>query len=191
MPTRGRRSGGAGAAGLILAALCAQGCVSVSPWRVCEPPCGGRQVAEAGKVEVCKTDGEPILLTHARWGEDPGGNYIAGKAHTRHGQDLGDVRIYADQIQLVRTQRVEAGRVAANAVLVPLAVVAEGLTSVDFIEEGPDEPDVPDCPRPEATPTEPAPAGAPAPSRRSLAEPSPFSWPFAEWVQIACSRSNG
>jgi hypothetical protein len=65
------------------------------------------------------------------------------------------VRIYAEQIRLVRTRRVEGGRVAANVLLVPLAVVAEGVTDVDFLEDGPDEPEVPDCPRPEA-----APAGA-------------------------------
>jgi hypothetical protein len=162
-PRRGW-SGGALAAGLALLALpCAQGCVSVSPWRTCVPPCGGAQIERAARVEVCKTDGVPILLTHARWGEDQDGAYIAGKARTQPGEDLGDVRIYADQIQLVRTRRVEAGRVATNAALVPLALVAQAVTEVDFLDDEPEEPEVPECPAAEADLPGPESAPAPAP----------------------------
>jgi len=153
MPAIGRRRGGALAILLALAALAgAQGCVSVSPWRDCAPPCGGRQVEMAGTVEVCKVDGEPVLLTHARWGEDQEGTYIAGKGRTPEGEELGDVRVYAGQIALVRTRRVEPGRVAANAALVPLAVVASAVTDVDFLDGDTDEPEVPQCPAPEAAP---------------------------------------
>src|SRR5436305_1197524 len=129
MPAIGQRRGGARAAVLALAALAgaAQGCVSVSPWRDCAPPCGGRQVEMAGTVEVCKVDGEPVFLKHARWGEDQEGTYIAGKGRAPEGEELGDVRVYAGEIALVRTRRLEAGRVAANAALVPLAVVASAV----------------------------------------------------------------
>jgi hypothetical protein len=86
------------------------------------------------------------------------------RPRTQGGADLDDVRIYAGQIRLVRTRRVEAGRVAANAVLVPLALMAEGLTDVELLEDEADEPEFPECPRPEAAPAEPASAaGAPAP----------------------------
>ena len=153
-----RRSDGALAAVLALAALAAQGCVSVDPWRDCAPPCGGRQVEVAGTVEVCKADGEPILLTHARWGEDQDGAYIAGRGRSALGETLGDIRIYADEIALVRTRRVEAGRIAANAALVPLAVVASAVTDVDFLDGDTGEPDVPECPAPEdPEPAPPAP----------------------------------
>lgn len=158
MPAIGRWSGGALAAALALAALTgAQGCVSVDPWRDCAPPCGGRQVETAGTVEVCKADGEPVLLTHARWGEDQDGAYIAGKGRSAHGETLGDIRIYADEIALVRTRRVEAGRIAANAALVPLAVVASAVTDVDLLDGDTGEPDIPECPAPEDPPAEPAP----------------------------------
>jgi len=164
MLATGSRRSGALAAVFALAVLAgAQGCVSVDPWRDCAPPCGGRQVEMAGTVEVCKMDGEPVLLTHARWGEDRDGAYIAGKGRTPAGETLGDVRIYAGEIALLRTRRVEPGRIAANAALVPLAIVASAVTDVDLLDGDTGEPDVPECPAPRDSPP---PGSEPAPPAR-------------------------
>jgi hypothetical protein len=153
--THGRRwSGRALTAGLVLPALLlAQACVSVDPWRPCEVPCKDFERAE--RVEICKTDGVPIVFTRARGGEDEHGYFISGKAKTRLGQPLGKVKVYDDEINMIWTQRVEAGRVATNVALVPVAMVFMALTgggnSNDLDEDLWQDP-TPECPPPSTPP---------------------------------------
>jgi hypothetical protein len=133
---------------VLLVALSAQACVSVNPWRPCKYPCQGPQFREARTVEICTTHGVPLFLDHARWGSDDRGDFLSGRARTKLGQPLGDVKVYVDEIDRVWTERVEGGRVATNLALVPLgllvtAVTGELDTGFELWESEPE-----DCPPP-------------------------------------------
>jgi hypothetical protein len=146
-------------------ALLAQGCLSMAPWRSCEAPCIGPQFEEAHRVEICKTDGVPYILEHARWATDERGDFVAGRARTRLGQPLGEVRLYADEIDLMWTRRIEGGRIAANAALLPFAILDQAVNGGEDDEEVADQP--PSCPTAEpgsSAAAEPAPAAAAAPT---------------------------
>ena len=109
----------------MLAVLAAAGlstaCVSTRPWRPCGPPCGGPQLARARGVLVDTRDGTRLLLQGATPGEDEHGPFLAGKGRVGD-RELGGVKVYDDAVCAVHTRRVEPRRVAANVVLVPLAV---------------------------------------------------------------------
>jgi hypothetical protein len=79
-------------------------------------------------VEICTTDGVPLFLDHARWGSDDRGDFLSGRARTKLGQPLGDVKVYVDEIDRVWTERVEGGRVATNVALVPLGLLVTAVT---------------------------------------------------------------
>jgi hypothetical protein len=151
------------AAFLLTAALLAQGCLSMAPWRSCDAPCIGPQFEQAQRVEICKTDGVPYIIEHARWSKDEQGDFVTGQAWTRLGQPLGDVRIYADEIDLMWTRRVEGGRIAANAALLPFAIAEEALNEdeSELMDEDADRPQP--CPpqQPRSSPI-PEPAAAAA-----------------------------
>jgi hypothetical protein len=145
------RGGGKVVAALVAACLWT-GCVSARPWRACEPPCNGRQLTHAGTVLVDTNADSRVLHTHATAGSDEHGPYLAGDARIG-GRPIGPVKIYADSICAVHTRRVEPGRVAANVVLVPLAVFGEVLLdywgAAPFDWDWPTEPMPASCHPPE------------------------------------------
>jgi hypothetical protein len=153
------------AALLLAAALLAQGCVSMTPWRSCEAPCTGQQFEQAYGIEICTRDGIPYVFERARWSRDEQGAFVAGRAWSRLGQPLGDVKIYAGDIDRVWTRSLSGGRVAANAALVPVALlVNQGFSSDDpALDEETDLPQSCPVPQPRSAPTsEPAPVAVPA-----------------------------
>lgn len=120
----GRRSRLARALLALGAALVLQGCVSARPWRDCLRPCDGAQLAKAEQVQIFLRDGSEVRLTRVRAGADESGEFLVGTVGKRSRGEPQEVRIESGEICAVRTRRIEAGRVAANVVLVPLAVVA-------------------------------------------------------------------
>jgi hypothetical protein len=136
-------------AALLSTALWTQACVSVSPWRACESPC--RQLEKASKVEVCKTDGVPLVFDRARWQEDEHGAFISGEASTRFGQPLGKVKVYAGEIDRIWTQRFEGSRLGANVALFPLAFLFKAVTHEEAGDLDPSENEPRECPRPSSS----------------------------------------
>jgi len=133
---------------LLLAALASTaGCVSIEPWRDCAAPCQGRQLERAREIEVCKTNGFPLYLKHARWDRDERGELLAGLGRSRPGQRWAPVKVYASEIQEIRVQRLEPRRIATNVALLPAALAFQALTGEqeeDLLDEDEPEP----CPPP-------------------------------------------
>jgi hypothetical protein len=112
---------------LLVAAAASQGCFSMRPWRACRQPCVGPQLERARQVRVYTRAQMMFVLTHAAAGKDQHGAFLAGDGSTAKGTSLGKVRVYTDEICAVRTQRLEGGRVVANAVAVPIVVAGVAL----------------------------------------------------------------
>jgi len=108
----------------LLLALPLVGCVTVRPWRQCPQPCPDARVARSQQARIVGYDGRVVVLDHPQPGMDDGGKFIAGQAQVPNGPALGPLRIHARDICVIETRKVEPGRVAANAVLVPLGVAA-------------------------------------------------------------------
>ena len=105
-------------------ALPAVGCVSVRPWRECPQPCPDARVAASQQARIVGYDGRVVVLDHPQPGMDDDGKFIAGQAQVPNGPALGPLRVHTRDICVIETRKLEAGRVAANAVLVPLGVAA-------------------------------------------------------------------
>jgi len=110
-------------------ALLLAGCVSTRPWRECPRPCPDGQIAASEEVRVVSYDDRLLLIDQPQPGMDEHGHFIAGSGITPEGEHVGVVRVYDDEICWIETRHVEAGRVAANVVLVPLAVTAAAYAS--------------------------------------------------------------
>ena len=100
-------------------ALLLAACVSTRPWRDCPRPCPDGEIAHSQEVRVVSYDDHMLVIDHPR--PDPHGHFIAGGAHAGAATSAGSHlrRRGAD-----RDAARGAGRVAANVVLVPLAVTA-------------------------------------------------------------------
>jgi len=159
-PAGARRAGFPATLALLAAAILSQACISARPWRNCMPPCDDKQLARAGTVLVDTHDGDRVLLTHATAGEDERGPFLAGRA-TVEGKPLGTVKVYTDVACAIHTRRVEAARIGANVVLVPLAILGEIILDASGLGIGEWE-----------LPSEPLPAGCPPPPEE-LAAPEP------------------
>lgn len=148
---------------LLLALASAAGCVSIEPWRTCEAPCEGMRLERASEVELCKTNGFHLFVKNARWRRDERGAFVEGRGRTRPEQRWAPVKVYAEEIQEIRTQRVEPKRVATNVALLPLAMVFKGVTGEeedDLLHEEEPQPCPPAVPRTaEAPPPSPPPPG--------------------------------
>jgi len=115
-----------GAVPVVLATALSQGCISARPWRSCAPPCAGKQLRQAEAVLVYTHDQAHVMLRQPRAAEDDQGPYLVGPA-TVDGQPVGPLKVYTADACAIFTRRVEPGRLAANLVLVPLAVAGEAL----------------------------------------------------------------
>ena len=111
-----------------LFALLASGCVSSRPWRACAPPCEGPQIEQAARVAVLRKDRVTSYLKHVHWSADR--ESLVGSGKSRVGRPAAPVVVPRSEICALFTQRVEPGRVAENAVLVPLAVAGEILFEI-------------------------------------------------------------
>jgi hypothetical protein len=123
----------------LVAAILAQGCVSVRPWRHCAPPCDGPQFEKAEEVAVLDRRGRSSQLADPRWENAAEGETLVGLAASEETAPAGEVRIPYEQICLLLTRRAENGRIAANLVLVPIGIAVEfvSVAAMGYMWTGP------------------------------------------------------